>query len=75
MTAPDGADISIELRDAAELLGYGGQRTVVEGAGAWNPVFDVTPHKLIDVLVTERGAIPRPDEASLAESFGPPATR
>ena len=74
MAVPDGAGISIELRDAAELLGYGGQRTVVEGAGAWNPVFDITPHELIDVLVTERGAISRPDQASLTASFGPPAT-
>ncbi|MGH8216852.1 MAG: S-methyl-5-thioribose-1-phosphate isomerase [Rhodanobacteraceae bacterium] len=74
MAASDGADISIELRDAAELLGYGGQRTVVEGVSAWNPVFDVTPHELIDVLVTERGAIPRPDEASLAALFSPPVT-
>jgi methylthioribose-1-phosphate isomerase len=25
--------------------------------GVWNPAFDVTPHALIDVIVTERGAV------------------
>jgi methylthioribose-1-phosphate isomerase len=23
----------------------------------WNPAFDVTPHDLIDAIVTERGAV------------------
>jgi methylthioribose-1-phosphate isomerase len=72
LAAADGDAIRIELRDPGELLGYGGQRTVVQGAEAWNPVFDVTPHELIDVLVTERGTIARPDAASLAEAFGRP---
>jgi methylthioribose-1-phosphate isomerase len=72
LAAADGDAIRIELRDPGELLGYGGQRTVVPGAEAWNPVFDVTPHELIDVLVTERGTIARPDAASLAEAFGRP---
>jgi methylthioribose-1-phosphate isomerase len=60
------------LRDPAELLAYGGQRTVVEGAQAWNPVFDVTPHGLIDALVTERGVITQPDAAALRAVFGKP---
>lgn len=72
--SPNGDAISIELREPAELLGHAGQRTVVEGAEAWNPVFDVTPHDLIGVLVTERGVIARPDEAALAALFGPPVT-
>lgn len=75
LEAPDGEAIRIELRDPAELLAYAGQATVVQGAKAWNPVFDVTPHELIDVLVTERGTIARPDAAALAEVFGRPVTR
>lgn len=74
LSAPNGDAISIELREPEELLGYAGQRTVVEGAQAWNPVFDVTPHDLIDVLVSERGVIARPDEAALVALFGPPVT-
>ncbi|MGH8145457.1 MAG: S-methyl-5-thioribose-1-phosphate isomerase [Rhodanobacteraceae bacterium] len=70
MRMPSGDSIEIELRDPAELLGHGGQRTVVEGAAAWNPVFDVTPHELIDVLVTERGVVDRPDAVAMQVSFG-----
>ena len=60
MATASGDDIDIELRDAAELLSVAGRRTVVEGAQAWNPVFDVTPASLIDAIVTERGVIERP---------------
>ena len=74
LSTPNGDAISIELRDPEELLGYAGRRTAVEGAEAWNPVFDVTPHDLIDVLVTERGVITRPDEATMAALFGPLVT-
>lgn len=70
MATPDGEAIEIELRDATELLSIGGQRTVVEGAEAWNPVFDVTPAELIDAIVTERGVIERPDAAVMQAVFG-----
>ncbi len=73
LATPTGDTIDIELRDPEELLGIGGHRTVVAGAQAWNPVFDVTPHDLIDVLVTERGVITQPDEAALRAVFGPGA--
>jgi methylthioribose-1-phosphate isomerase len=65
MQTRHGDDIEIELRDPAELLSISGKRTVVDGADAWNPVFDVTPAELIDVIVTERGAIERPDAAQM----------
>ncbi|GAB3791467.1 S-methyl-5-thioribose-1-phosphate isomerase [Dyella agri] len=70
MATASGEAIEIELRDPAELLGIGGRRVVVEGAEAWNPVFDVTPASLIDAIVTERGVIERPDEASMRALFG-----
>ena len=73
LETPSGDDINIELRDPAELLGHAGQRTVAEGVSAWNPVFDVTPHDLIDVLVTERGIITQPDAAAMHALFGKPA--
>lgn len=69
MATASGADVEIELRDAGELLGYAGQRTVVAGAQAWNPVFDVTPAGLIDAIVTERGVVERPDAQRMAELF------
>ncbi|VVT55740.1 uncharacterized protein SAPINGB_P004714 [Magnusiomyces paraingens] len=66
-----GADIVIEERPQHELVQVrgpeviGGQvssdsehRTVhvaAPGIDVWNPAFDVTPHALIDAIVTERG--------------------
>lgn len=70
MATGTGEEIEIELRDPAELLGTGGVRTVVEGAQAWNPVFDVAPAELIDVIVTERGVIERPNSIAMQAMFG-----
>jgi len=70
MSMPDGAHIEIELRDSAELLSHGGKRSVVEGAQAWNPVFDVTPAELIDAIVTERGVIEHPNAEKMRAMFG-----
>ena len=61
--------IEIEERDPAELHGVGGSRTVAEGIGAWNPVFDVTPHTLVDAIVTERGVVLDPDPEKMREAF------
>ncbi len=70
MDTARGEDIEIEMRDPAELLSMSGQRTVAEGVGAWNPVFDVTPAELIDAIVTERGVVLKPDAASMKAMFG-----
>jgi methylthioribose-1-phosphate isomerase len=71
MGTPSGDVIDIEERDPGELFGVGGSRTVAEGITAWNPVFDVTPHELIDAIVTEKGVVERPDEASMHGLYGP----
>ena len=70
MATGTGEEIEIELRDPAELLSTAGRRTVVEGAQAWNPVFDVTPAELIDAIVTERGVIERPGSLAMQAMFG-----
>ena len=70
MATASGDLIEIEERDPGELHGVGGTRTVAEGIGAWNPVFDVTPHDLIDAIVTEKGVIEHPDAASMRAAFG-----
>ncbi len=70
MATASGDDIEIEMRDPGELLAHSGQRTVVEGALAWNPVFDVTQASLIDAIVTERGVIEHPDQESMQRVFG-----
>ncbi|MEO6927324.1 MAG: S-methyl-5-thioribose-1-phosphate isomerase [Rhodanobacter sp.] len=70
MATGNGEEIDIELRDPAELLSTAGKRTVVEGAQAWNPVFDVAPAELIDAIVTERGVIERPNSTAMQAMFG-----
>jgi len=65
MSVACGADIPIEQRDADELLGCGGKRIAAAGISAWNPVFDVTPAELVDVIVTEKGVIHKPDKEKM----------
>ena len=62
---PHGDAIPIEDRGEDELLCINGRRIAPEGVDAWNPVFDVTPAEYVDVLVTERGAVERPDAAAI----------
>ena len=70
MATASGDDIDIELRDPAELLGVSGKRTVIDGAEAWNPVFDVAPASLIDAIVTEKGVILNPTVEAMRKVFG-----
>jgi len=70
MATANGEEIEIELRDPAELLSIAGRRVVVDGARAWNPVFDVAPAELIDAIVTERGVIERPGSMAMQAIFG-----
>jgi methylthioribose-1-phosphate isomerase len=44
----------------------GGQRLGAD-IDAFNPVFDVTPADLIDVIVTEKGIVERPDTAKMTQ--------
>ena len=70
LATASGDSIEIESRDPAEVLGCGGRRHAPEGVTAWNPVFDITPASLVDVLVTERGVLRRPDAAAMCARFG-----
>ena len=67
MAVATGNDIPIERRAPDEVLSCAGQRIAAPGAGAWNPVFDVTPASLVDALVTERGVVLGPNRDKLAE--------
>jgi methylthioribose-1-phosphate isomerase len=55
-----GAEIPVEQRDENEVLTFAGQRMAAEGAHAYNPSFDVTPHELVTGIVTERGVFTPP---------------
>ena len=69
MDTASGDLIEIEEREPGELHGVGGSRTVAEGIAAWNPVFDVTPHALVDAIVTERGVVLAPDSDKMRKAF------
>jgi len=67
IAAASGNDIEIEQRKASELLEFSGNQIAPPGAGACNPVFDVTPASLVTVLVTELGAIEAPDQGKISQ--------
>lgn len=50
---PSGDQVEIEVRDGAELLSLGGNRTAPSGTQALNLAFDVTPADLVSAIVTE----------------------
>ena len=66
MDAASGADIPIENRADEEITSLAGQPVAAAGMPAWNPVFDITPAGLVDVLVTEKGCIEQPDRIKIA---------
>ncbi|MFC1676000.1 S-methyl-5-thioribose-1-phosphate isomerase [Planctomycetota bacterium] len=52
-----GSEIPIEERPAEELTVCGGKKIAPDGIGVYNPAFDVTDHKLITAIVTEKGLV------------------
>src|SRR5690606_22003153 len=66
MALASGEDIPLEERDGRELLEVCGHRAGAD-VDAFNPVFDVTPADLIDVIVTEKGIVERPDAAKMTQ--------
>ena len=70
LTVPDGAAIPIEDRGPDEVWRAVGGAPRPAGLEVANPSFDVTPAGLVDVLVTEKGVLERPDRASMARLFG-----
>lgn len=70
LEVPSGDEIPIEERAAEEVLVCGGRRVGPPGIGVRNPVFDITPAGLVDVLVTERGPVFHPDRRQLLDLMG-----
>lgn len=68
-TLDSGDEIEIEQRADTEVVSCHGQRIAAESVTVWNPVFDVTPAALIDVLVTEKGVIHQPTREKLEHWF------
>jgi methylthioribose-1-phosphate isomerase len=65
----DGAGIPIEERNRREVTHIGGAQMAPDGALVWNPAFDVTPHRFIAGIITERGILRPPYTESLKGAF------
>ncbi len=55
-----GEKIPIEERKVEEVTHFQGKRVAPEGTKAANPAFDVTPHKYITAIITDKGIIREP---------------
>jgi methylthioribose-1-phosphate isomerase len=71
----DGATIPIEERHAKEVTHVGSSRMTPDGAGVRNPAFDVTPHRYITAIVSERGIFHPPFLKTLRDADDAGATR
>jgi len=60
LATPDGEHIPIEERDQREVTHIGASRLTPEGARIRNPAFDVTPHRYVTGIITERGIVHPP---------------
>jgi methylthioribose-1-phosphate isomerase len=67
LAVTDGSRIPIEERSAREVLDieFNGEPVAPDDAGARNPAFDVTPHRLITAIVTENGIVRPPFAVNL----------
>jgi methylthioribose-1-phosphate isomerase len=71
LSLASGDDIPIEERGAEELTTFGGVSIAPQGAQAYCPAFDVTPHELIAAFITERGVIRPPFGKNLRQFARP----
>lgn len=60
-----GDEIPIEQRDGEEVRTILGMRIVPYDVPVFNPAFDVTPHELVEAIITERGIVKPPFEEGL----------
>lgn len=67
LSITSGDMIPIEQRDPSEVTTFFGKRTAPEGVKVYNPAFDVTPARLIDAIITEKGIARPPFQKSLAQ--------
>jgi methylthioribose-1-phosphate isomerase len=67
LSLPDGSAIPIEERSPDEVTHIAGQRIAPPGVTAAHPAFDVTPHHLVDGIITERGIAREPYTRTLRE--------
>ncbi|MBI3683640.1 MAG: S-methyl-5-thioribose-1-phosphate isomerase [Acidobacteria bacterium] len=65
LTLAGGDEIPIEQRAASEVTHVFGVAVAPEGIGVANPAFDVTPHRYVTAIITEKGVARPPYTDSL----------
>jgi methylthioribose-1-phosphate isomerase len=70
LSLASGEQIPIEERSPSEVTRWAGVPTAPENIAARHPAFDVTPHRYITAIITERGIARDPYSESLKALFG-----
>jgi len=70
MSLPTGDDIPIEERSPEEVTEVRGQRIAPLGVPVANIAFDITPHRYLTGIITERGIAYPPFDLSLPQIMG-----
>jgi len=65
-----GSEIPIEQRGREEVAGFGKITTAPRNVKVYNPAFDVTDHKLISAIITEKGIIRPPYKRNIKAALG-----
>ncbi|MGQ0732623.1 MAG: S-methyl-5-thioribose-1-phosphate isomerase [Acidobacteriota bacterium] len=68
LSTAEGSTIPIEERHPREVTHVGGSRVAPDGATIRNPAFDVTPHRLLTAIITDRGVFHPPYVKTLADA-------
>jgi methylthioribose-1-phosphate isomerase len=69
LTTASGDQIPIEERSAEEVTTFANVAVAPTGTEALNPAFDVTPHRYVSAIITERGVVRDPYTKSLPQLF------
>jgi len=69
LNCPSGKEIPIEERSSREIIEINGRLIAPEGVRTAYPAFDVTPHKYITGIITEKGVAKSPYHKTLPELF------
>src|SRR3954470_10039612 len=65
LATPDGDHVPIEQRSSREVTHIAGKQMTPDGIRIENPAFDVTPHRYVTAIITERGVAKQPYAESI----------
>ncbi|GMR04924.1 MAG: S-methyl-5-thioribose-1-phosphate isomerase [Thermodesulfobacteriota bacterium] len=69
MNIKSGHEIPIEERDSSEVTHMGRRMVAPKGVKVRNPVFDVTPARLVTAIITEKGVVKKPFRSGIKKLF------